>query len=99
MREIIDKQPCITFVTLGELTEWTQLRQWGRRNRDALGHWLDGVIVLPYTDDVIEVLGVEGHQREVVREGAGSDELPTGRTTSTRRAWSAWLCLGRWQRE
>jgi predicted nucleic acid-binding protein len=57
MREIIGKQPCITFVTLGELTPWAELRQWGRRNRDALGHWLDGVIVLPYTDDVARTWG------------------------------------------
>ena len=57
MREIIGKQPCITFVTLGELTQWAELRQWGRRNRDALGHWLDGVIVLPYTDDVARTWG------------------------------------------
>jgi toxin FitB len=51
MRQIIGKQPCITFVTLGERTQWATLRQWGRRNRDALNHWLDGVFVLPYTDD------------------------------------------------
>jgi hypothetical protein len=25
-----------TFVTLGELTQWAELRRWGRRNRDAL---------------------------------------------------------------
>ncbi|WP_199485048.1 PIN domain-containing protein [Actinomadura craniellae] len=52
LAKLIGKQPCITFVTLGELTQWAELRQWGRRNREALGYWLDGVIVLPYTDDV-----------------------------------------------
>ncbi|MEW2354540.1 type II toxin-antitoxin system VapC family toxin [Spirillospora sp. NPDC029432] len=52
MTRLIGKQPCITFVTLGELTQWAELRQWGRRNREALNAWLDGVIVVPYTDDV-----------------------------------------------
>jgi predicted nucleic acid-binding protein len=57
MTRLIGKQPCITFVTLGELTQWAELRQWGRRNREALNHWLGGVIVLPYTDDVAVTWG------------------------------------------
>jgi toxin FitB len=28
MTRLIGKQPCITFVTLGELTQWAELRQW-----------------------------------------------------------------------
>jgi predicted nucleic acid-binding protein len=52
LTRLIGKQPCITFVTLGELTQWAELRQWGRRNRDALQNWLDGVIILPYSEDV-----------------------------------------------
>ncbi len=52
LTRLIGKQPCITFVALGELTQWTELRQWGRRNRDALQNWLDGVIILPYSEDV-----------------------------------------------
>ena len=34
---LIGKQPCVTFVTVGELTQWAELRQWGRRNRDTVG--------------------------------------------------------------
>jgi predicted nucleic acid-binding protein len=30
LTRLIGKQPCITFVTLGELTQWAELRQWGR---------------------------------------------------------------------
>lgn len=52
LTRLIGKQPCITFVTLGELTQWAELRQWGRRNRDALESWLGGVIILPYREDV-----------------------------------------------
>lgn len=29
----------------------------GRRNRDALEHWLGGVIVLPYSEDVARTWG------------------------------------------
>jgi predicted nucleic acid-binding protein len=57
MTRLIGKQPCITFITLGELIQWAELRQWGRRNRDALNHWLNGVIVLPYSDDVARTWG------------------------------------------
>jgi hypothetical protein len=57
LTRLIGKQPCITFVTLGELTQWAELRQWGRRNRDALENWLGGVIVLPYREDVARAWG------------------------------------------
>lgn len=33
-------QPVLTFVTAGELTQWTRLRNWGPRNRAALEEWL-----------------------------------------------------------
>jgi toxin FitB len=52
LTRLVGKQPCITFVTLGELTQWAELRHWGRRNRDALENWLAGVIVLPYSENV-----------------------------------------------
>ncbi len=54
---LIGKEPCITFVTLGELTQWAELRQWGQSNRDALESWLGGVIVLPYSEDVARTWG------------------------------------------
>ena len=52
LTRLVGKQACITFVTLGELSQWAELRRWGRRNRDALENWLGGVIVLPYSNDV-----------------------------------------------
>jgi predicted nucleic acid-binding protein len=57
LTRLVGKQPCITFVTLGELTQWAELRQWGRRNRDAFENWLGGVIVLPYSEDVARTWG------------------------------------------
>ena len=58
MTRLIGRQPCITFVTLGELTQWAELRQWGRRNRDALASWLEGVIILPYSEHVARTWGL-----------------------------------------
>jgi toxin FitB len=57
LTRLIGKQPCVTFVTLGELTQWAELRQWGCHNRDALENWLGGVIVLPYDEDVARTWG------------------------------------------
>jgi predicted nucleic acid-binding protein len=57
LARLVGRQPCVTFVTVGELTQWAELRQWGRRNRDALEHWLAGVIVLPYSEDVARSWG------------------------------------------
>jgi toxin FitB len=52
LTRLVGKQACVTFVTLGELSQWAELRQWGRHNRDALENWLGGVIILPYSEDV-----------------------------------------------
>lgn len=30
---LVGKQPMVTFVTAGELKQWTTLRRWGPRNR------------------------------------------------------------------
>jgi predicted nucleic acid-binding protein len=57
LTRLIGKQPSITFVTLGELTQWAELRQWGQRNRDALENWLDGVIILGYSEDIARTWG------------------------------------------
>jgi toxin FitB len=44
-------------VTIGELTQWAELRRWWRRNRDALENWLGGVIILPFSVDVARTWG------------------------------------------
>lgn len=44
--------PCISFITLAELTKWAEVRQWGPRRREQLFHWLDGLAVLPGTEAV-----------------------------------------------
>jgi predicted nucleic acid-binding protein len=37
---LVGRQPLVTFVTVGELTQWTRLRRWGPRNRAMLDDWL-----------------------------------------------------------
>lgn len=54
---LIGAQLGITFVTLGELTKWATLRDWGPRNRERLARWLAGKPVLPATDDVARKWG------------------------------------------
>jgi len=57
LAQLVGTDVCITFVTLGELTKWAELRRWGKRNRDALQRWLDRALLLPYDRRVATVWG------------------------------------------
>lgn len=50
-------QPCLSFVTLAELTQWTELRHWGTQRRTALSEWLSHAVVLPYADEIAHTWG------------------------------------------
>jgi predicted nucleic acid-binding protein len=39
---------CVTFVTIGEMTKWAELRDWGTTNRERLSRWLDAQVHLGY---------------------------------------------------
>ena len=43
---------CVTFVTLGELTKWTVLRDWGPRRMADLASWRRQVVLLPFDEQV-----------------------------------------------
>lgn len=43
---LIGRRPVITFVTYGELTQWTEVRSWGGRRRQELADWLSDIPVL-----------------------------------------------------
>jgi predicted nucleic acid-binding protein len=43
---------CITFASLGELTMWRVIRDWGPRRLAAYESWRHEVIVLPYDEAV-----------------------------------------------
>lgn len=49
--------PCITFVTLGELTEWAVARSWSQRSISVLDGWVATVPVIGYDDEVARTWG------------------------------------------
>ena len=55
--QLVGKQPLVTFVTVGELTQWTRLRRWGPRNRAMLEAWLADKPVIPGGKGIDEVWG------------------------------------------
>ncbi len=44
---LFGREPLLTFVTLGELTKWAEIRDWGTHRRSELATWLSGIPVLP----------------------------------------------------
>ena len=57
LRQIVGAQAAITFVTLGELTRWATLRQWGGPRRAELTDWLAARPTVPYTDEIARIWG------------------------------------------
>lgn len=37
----------VSFVTVGELMKWAEVRSWGERRRQELDRWLDPIPVIP----------------------------------------------------
>jgi predicted nucleic acid-binding protein len=75
------KQTCVTFVTIGEMTRWTELQDWGPRNRQRLDLWLSGQVHLGYDVAVARTWGrlaAAAHRR--------------GRTTPVNDTWIAACC-------
>jgi predicted nucleic acid-binding protein len=56
--KLVNTQPIITFVTRAELTKWTEVRNWGPRNRALLAQWMAGVPMIPGDDDVADTYGI-----------------------------------------
>lgn len=54
---LVGRRPVITFVTLGELTKWVEIRHWGESNRQALADWLSDIPVLPGDEPVATTWG------------------------------------------
>ena len=55
---LIGREPLITFVTLGELTKWAEIRDWGTHRRNELASWLSGLPVLPGDEAVAQTWGI-----------------------------------------
>jgi predicted nucleic acid-binding protein len=75
---------CVTFVTVGEMTMWAELRHWGTRNRAGLTEWLGGLVRLPYDDQVAGTWG---------RISAAA--VQRGRTRPVNDSWIAACCMVR----
>lgn len=82
LRKLIGAEPCITFITQGELTKWAERRHWGTRRRQHIARWLDGMPVIHSTDDITRVWG----------ELAASGER-RGRPRPVNDCWIAACCL------
>lgn len=66
--------PCVTFVTVGELTEWAIVRGWGSRNVSVLDRWLATVPVIGYDEDVARRWGyLSAHSRRAGRPRPTND--------------------------
>ena len=56
-RSLTGRTLAITFVTVGELTQWPYLRRWVSQRRAGLDRFLTQVIVLPYSPRVATIWG------------------------------------------
>jgi predicted nucleic acid-binding protein len=79
---LLGKTLVVTFVTIGELTQWVELRQWGPNRRAELDAWLDGVVELGYEPRVARMWG---------RLSAAG--VRRGRTRPTNDMWVAACCI------
>lgn len=72
----------VTFVTVGELTKWVELRSWGLRRLTALSQFYERVVVLPYSVAV-------AHHWGQMQAGA----VRRGRPRPANDTWIAACCL------
>jgi len=74
----------ITFVTVGELTQWTFIRRWGPQRRAGLERFFGRVVVLPYSPRVATIWGeIQAHAHL------------RGRPRPVNDSWVAACCLAR----
>ena len=73
---------CITYVTVGEMTQWAQLRSWGTRNRCALDTWLDALVLINSSAETARLWGT--------LSGIGKQH---GRSHPINDTWIAACCL------
>lgn len=54
---LVGRRGVLSFVTLGELTKWVEVRQWGNVRRQEFSDWLSGFVVLPGDENVATTWG------------------------------------------
>jgi predicted nucleic acid-binding protein len=73
----------LTFVTIGELSKWGHLRNWGEVRQARLEGWVAQRPVIPYDRDIARVWG---------RLSAGAQRR--GRPRPQNDTWVAACCIG-----
>ena len=79
---LVGRQPLVTFVTVGELTQWTRLRHWGPRNRAMLEDWLADKPVISGGKSIAAVWGE-----------LSAAATQRGRPTPVNDTWIAACCI------
>ena len=79
---IIGARAWLTFVTVGELSKWAQVRAWGEVRRARLDGWVAARPVIPYDREIARVWG----------RLAGNAQL-RGRTRPQNDTWVAACCI------
>ena len=54
---IVGARTWLTFVTIGELAKWAQVRNWGDIRRARLEGWIAGRPVIPYDHEIAHTWG------------------------------------------
>jgi predicted nucleic acid-binding protein len=83
-RRLAGQRLAVTFVTVGELTQWTYLHRWGPQRRAGLQAFFASVIVLPGSFRAATVWGeIQAHARL------------RGRPRPVNDSWIAACCVAR----
>jgi toxin FitB len=73
---------CLTFVSVGELTQWMRLRNWSERNQVALEAWLSGFVLVDSSHQAAQIWGI-----------LSADGKRRGRSRPINDTWIAACCL------
>jgi predicted nucleic acid-binding protein len=83
-RKLADQRLAITFVTVGELTQWTYLHRWGPQRRAGLQAFFASVVFLPCSFHAATIWGeIQAHARL------------RGRPRPINDSWIAACCIAR----
>jgi predicted nucleic acid-binding protein len=56
-RELVGARVWLTFVTVGELYKWAEVRSWGERSRRGLDTWIGQRPMIPYDPGIARTWG------------------------------------------
>jgi predicted nucleic acid-binding protein len=83
-RRLAGQQLAVTFVTVGELTQWTYLHRWGPQRRAGLQAFFASVVALPGSFHAATIWGeIQAHARL------------RGRPRPINDSWIAACCIAR----